>query len=543
MNMEKLENPVVFDLNGTIGQPVFDPESGRFTGYTDREKLLRNMGYYGVDYALVSHFRALKGDIMGMNVSLSEEIDESDRLFACWHLLPCSTGDVPCGRKLSELLKEHGIRAVRIPFADYNVCFIEELLEDLLRILEEERILTILQFPYMGVPVPDRDDAYMDVLLSVCRNYPSLPIVCAGRLRGLYYLLEKCPNLHLSLEWDPHPGIVEEVCRRFGPHRLLFGTPYSENAKEVSAMPLMMVTYADIMKSDKLSILGGNLAGLLGFDCKPREGVPGKTIFRKILAGEPLDYNIIDIHTHIGPFPWEYKPSTDAESLIGCMQRIGVSRACINATEAVTGGNHYEGNREIINLVQRYPDSFIGLLVFNPNFTDGEEYVNTCIHKYGFRGIKIHPRVHGCAITDNKYTPVWAASETNRIPVLCHTGQGQPFSEPAQFESIVPAYPHGLFILGHTGETFTGMQACIKLANAYPNVYLDLSGWCFMKKGFLEYLVTRVNIEQIVFGSDYSWIDLPYAVAAVACADISEREKRMILSENASRLLEMRRCR
>ena len=53
---------------------------------------------------------------------------------------------------------------------------------------------------------------------------------------------------------------------------------------------------------------------------------------------------------------------------------------------------------------------------------------------------------------------MWAASEQFRIPVLCHTGQGQAFSEPDQFHEIAPRYPDGAFIIGHTGETFAGME-------------------------------------------------------------------------------------
>lgn len=92
------------------------------------------------------------------------------------------------------------------------------------------------------------------------------------------------------------------------------------------------------------------------------------------------------------------------------------------------------------------------------------------------------------------------------------------------------------FILGHTGETFEGIKTCVELANRYENIYLDISGWGFMNKGYLEYLVKRVDVSKILFGSDFSWIDVRYAAAAVLFAGISEREKRMILSLNASRL-------
>jgi predicted TIM-barrel fold metal-dependent hydrolase len=120
--------------------------------------------------------------------------------------------------------------------------------------------------------------------------------------------------------------------------------------------------------------------------------------------------------------------------------------------------------------------------------------------------------------------------------IFCHTGEGQAFSEPDQFHTVASQHPKGLFIVGHTGETFEGIKTCTELAKKHKNIYLDISGWGFMNKGYLEYLVKRVDVGKILFGSDFSWIDVRYAVAAVLFAEISERDKRMILSLNASRL-------
>jgi hypothetical protein len=159
------------------------------------------------------------------------------------------------------------------------------------------------------------------------------------------------------------------------------------------------------------------------------------------------------------------------------------------------------------------------------------------VEDLGFRGIKIHPRVHRCAITDPKYRPVWEAAVGLRVPVLCHTGQGQAFSEPDQFAQVAAEYPAGRFIVGHTGETFAGMLQCIQLANRHANLYLDSSGWLFMNRGYLEYLVARVDPRRVLFGSDYAWIDLRYAAATVLFAEIGAREKALILAENARKML------
>jgi hypothetical protein len=219
------------------------------------------------------------------------------------------------------------------------------------------------------------------------------------------------------------------------------------------------------------------------------------------------------------------------------MDRTGVDRVCVNATEAVLGGDHIRANAELAAKIKPYAGRLVGFAVVNPHFRDCGAYIEHCIGELGFRGIKIHPRTHRCALTDPKYRPVWEASEEHRVPVLCHTGEGQAFSEPDQFHEIAPRYPQAVFIIGHTGETFAGMLQCIELARRYRNIYLEISGWLFMKRGFLEFLLQRVDAERILFGSDYSWIDLRYALAIVLFSRLSEAEKTLILSENSRRIL------
>jgi len=527
---------IFIDLNGMIGQPVFEPHYGCYNKYSNSDSLIQSMNYYGVDYALTSHYQALFGNPMHFNELLLTEIRGKKRLFPCWYVLPHHTSEMLAPEKLIGKLISKGIKAVRIPFGEYNQCFNEWILSELFELFEENGILTIFQLPTMGVPVPQRGDYFFDKLYSICKAHSSLNVVCAGRLRSFYPVMEKCENLLFSLEYDPHPNLIEELCEKFGANRVLFGTPYNENVREISGMTMMMISYAEISDYEKSLIAGGNLAKLLGLELKSIKNIDGKKKFKTIIDGKKLKYKIYDIHAHIGSWPSEYKPCTDLECLLDCMKKVGVEKVCINSTEAVVGGNHYIGNKYIASIIKRYPESFTGFLVINPHFKDCRKYIEENVKNSGFQGIKIHPRLHRCNIIDDRYIPVWETSEEYKIPVLCHTGEGQAYSDPKQFSDIAPKHPDGLFILGHSGETFEGIKICIQIVNEYENLYLDISGWGFMKKGYLEFLVERVDNNKILFGSDFSWIDLRYAIAVVVFSEIGEREKKLILSENALRL-------
>jgi predicted TIM-barrel fold metal-dependent hydrolase len=527
-----------FDANAWVGTPVFDPRAGACTRYSAPEDLLAAMDFYGVQQALVSHYRCLFGDPMKANRLLAEELAGSPRLFPCWTLLPHQTGEAPGGRELSAELRRHRVRAVRLAPGPYNLVFRERLLRGLLEVLERERILTIVELPTLGVPVPDKEDVLLGALEEVLDRHPRLALLTCGRLRNFYPLLERFPNLLSSLAWDPHPDFVEDFCRRFDARRLLFATPYSENARGISGMPMLQVTHAGVGGAQKARIAGGNLAELLGVEQPPLPaGAEPRPGLRELLAGGPSPFPIVDIHAHVGAWNWEFKPSSGLAQLQAVMDRLGVERACVNSTEAVLGGDHLRGNEELAAELRGRKDRFAGFAVINPHFAELPSYLRGCVEDLGFRGFKIHPRVHRCAITDPKYRPVWEASARLGVPVLCHTGQGQAFSEPDQFAGVAAEHPAGRFILGHTGETFAGLLQCIELANRHPNLYLDSSGWLFMNRGYLEYLVPRVDPGRILFGSDFSWIDLRYAAATVLFAGIDDRAKARILAENARAIL------
>ncbi|TFG61812.1 MAG: hypothetical protein E4H36_09515, partial [Spirochaetales bacterium] len=361
---------IFFDLNGVVGQPVFDPQTGMYGSYADPDHLIKSMDYYGVDYSLVSTCAALKSDTFKNNIDLAEKLIGHKRLFPCWFLLPSHTGDFPGGPELAGLLERYSVRAVRIVPDSFSLCIGNWVLDESLEILQRNRILTILQLPTLGVPVPEREDIFLNRLEKICADFPELPLVSGGRLRNFYPLWEKYPNLHLSLEWDPHPGLVEDVCSRFGAERLLFGTPCSENASGNSGMPLMMVTYSGITQQEKRLIAGGNLSKLLGLRTNVTAANSNKMRWKPLYAGIPADTTVIDIHVHSGSWAPEYKPDYDTPRLRRTMDLLGFSKACINSTSAILGGNHYAGNESIVRDVASDPAALIGFAVINPHFDD-----------------------------------------------------------------------------------------------------------------------------------------------------------------------------
>lgn len=545
--MEKLN---YFDVNGIMGYPLFDVNTGLFNGYSNSRSLLKDMDYFGIDNCLVSHYDSRKFDPMTGNYRLMEEISTHGRLYPCWVVIPTNTQEKWQIKNLIKEIKKNNVRAVRFLTGVNNFSLELDYIDNFLSGLQNNGVLLIIEYKNLGVAVPNPVEHDMVVLDEICSKYPKLNIISSGPLRQFYILLKKHKNLFFSLEWEPHSNIIEDICSKFGPEKILFGTPNCEISSRLSGAVISMLTYSNISISDKQKIAGVNLAKLLGFekftgstinncikDDNFKSKVCNETVsldyyIQKSQRGESFNKPIIDCHYHVGEFAAEHKPGSDLESAISLFKRGDLDKIIINSSEAVIDGNHRKGNDYIYSICKKFPEYFIGFYVFNPNFLESRDELVDYIENKKFMGIKIHPRIHKCDISDDKYKPVWEAAAKYNVLVLSHTGEGQAHSDPMQLMVISKRYPNVIFILGHGGESFKGINQSIEIVNSRDNVFIDISGWGFMHKGVLEYVAKNVGADKLVFGSDTGWIDFNFAVGVVAFSDLSKKDKEKILGKN-----------
>lgn len=552
-----------FDISAVVGLPLFDIESGYYSGYKKSSDLIADMDFYGIDYSLVYHNSVFSTEPMKANLRLLEEIKNEERLLPCWVLLPSNTEDIWEKDNVLNAIEKYDIRALRI-FPDFhNINLGLPLIDELFKELEKKEMLLIIQYKNLGVAVPSPVGYDMVILDNICTKFPGLNIVSSGPLRQFYYLLEKHDNLYFSLEWEMHSGIIKDITDRFGAEKILFGTPNCEISSGLSGAAISMLNYSEISSKDKIKIAGQNLLSLLNkkksagsklnksnkiinlYDLKTDDasvnksfkGFPFDDFILSAYNGSPLPCPVIDSHYHAGEFASEYKPGSCLDSLERLLRREDIEGMFVTSSEAVFGGNHCKGNRHVYNLCQKYPESITGFYVFNPNFKESCEQMDKYLSCMNFKGIKIHPRIHKCDINDEKYAPVWEAAKKFGVPVLSHTGEGQAHSDPGYFYEISGKYSKVIFILAHGGESFKGILQSIDIVNARNNVYIDISGWGFMHKGVLEFVAGKVGAEKLLFGSDAAWIDFNYAVGVVLFSKLSRQDKEKILYKNARKIL------
>jgi len=129
------------------------------------------------------------------------------------------------------------------------------------------------------------------------------------------------------------------------------------------------------------------------------------------------------------------------------------------------------------------------------------------------------------------------AAEMN-VPVLQHTYfrtienlPGE--STPADLAQLAGRHPDVQFIAAHTGNDW---ERGVRAIRASKNVFADICG-SDPTAGMVEMLVREVGAERVMYSSDFGARSYASQLAKVHGAEISDRDKRLILGGNIERVL------
>jgi len=250
---------------------------------------------------------------------------------------------------------------------------------------------------------------------------------------------------------------------------------------------------------------------------------------------------IVDVHIH--PDNWENlaAPTAMAELMLQHMNRFDVSVSGIlgvvdpgQSAQEVT-----KSNDQTRQTVQAAPDRLYGLCFVNPALTGTEvkAELDRCLAQPEFRGIKLEFDLH---CRDPKMSVVMEAAIQYNVPVLHHTwyinlwDYPNPERQKNRSEShdvawLARRYPEARIVMAHMeGSEFRGIldvEDC-------PNVWIDTSG-AQPFTGCLEYAVSRIGADRILYGSDLFGRSLHSQLGRIYGAKIPESARTKILGENA----------
>jgi uncharacterized protein len=264
---------------------------------------------------------------------------------------------------------------------------------------------------------------------------------------------------------------------------------------------------------------------------------------------------IIDMHGHFGPFGGSFMPGYPVEKMIKTIKRCGIKRI-VCSPHAGLFGDPIKGNELIQDIIDQYPEYFLGYCIINPNFPDFiEKSLKTFSKSRGFIGFKFLPDYHLHPVTSYRYEKALKYADSEGLTVLVHTWGQSPFDSPKLIAELAPKYPDITFIMGHSG--FGEWEESVNTAYKNNNVFLDLTAVyvahdfslqprgsvganlqsILSVNGVIEYMVKNCGSNKILFGTDLPWYSPLYAAGAILFSHINDEAKCNILYRNAEKIL------
>ncbi len=241
----------LFDCNVLVGARG----KGSLGGPSTAKDLVDELARLGVANALVRHRLALENGPAEANRRIAADLAGHAGLYPTWTLLPEATCETGFPDEAVDAMIADGGRAVWLYPRSHGFS---------LRRWCAGSLLSVLEYRHVPVFLP-WDEIVLDEFVEALDRHVNLDLVVTSvgyrTCRRLYPLMGEYANLHMGLG-SPHAlgGFVEEVVKRFGPLRLLFGSGYPEH--EIGPT-ISYLLYADVSDEDKRLIGAGNLRSLL----------------------------------------------------------------------------------------------------------------------------------------------------------------------------------------------------------------------------------------------------------------------------------------
>lgn len=231
------------------------------------------------------------------------------------------------------------------------------------------------------------------------------------------------------------------------------------------------------------------------------------------------------------------------------------------------------GNDRLAEYVARKPERFFGIGMVplqDPQAAVTE--LERMVGELGFKAVAVNTHVDGVELGEQKNWSFWARAEQLGVPVFIHpsgfkhprfekhlmwNGVGQPIEEAIAMSSLMyegvldrfprlkPGIAHGggflPYYAGRVDRNFRNRPQMTPNINQEPSRYMRRFFYdtVVYNPDMLEFLARKVGPERIVLGADYP-VGEDNAVEFVRTAKLPPEAKRMILGENAARLIGMK---
>lgn len=243
------------------------------------------------------------------------------------------------------------------------------------------------------------------------------------------------------------------------------------------------------------------------------------------------DIRAIDTHTHINHgSAYDTKVhelyKSDLADILAINEAVNVEKTFCSTFASVLSNIPVAQENEYMFDIAKNTENLYQYVVVEPRteetFFQAERMLKTekCV------GVKIHPGYHGYTLAQYGDKIFSFVQSLGGGIVQIH-----PENPPDTVLPFANRYPDVTFIIAHVG--MTTFSDAIEKAK-YRNIYTDTSGSASTTNNVIEYTVSRVGSEHILFGTDT--YDAGFQRGRIEYARISDKDKENILRNNAVRL-------
>ena len=243
-----------------------------------------------------------------------------------------------------------------------------------------------------------------------------------------------------------------------------------------------------------------------------------------------------------GSYMDESAKQRSMEMLFAEMDELGVQYGVVQGRK---GSGMAVPNEEIVELVETYPERFIGLA-----FLDLGEGLDKClaeIEQYvingPLKGIAMEPGTpsdgHTRSIDHKDLYPIYEKCAQNNIPVnVTYVSMGYADSTctmPQHLERVVRDFPTLKILTAHSGWPWV-MQT-IAVAHAHRNVFLMPDMYSLRAPGWRDYVDAANYLlkDNVIFGSAYPLVSLRDQINNYQTMGLREEVYPKVMGQNAER--------
>lgn len=229
---------------------------------------------------------------------------------------------------------------------------------------------------------------------------------------------------------------------------------------------------------------------------------------------------IIDAHAHIGYIGGWADVGITADGLIAQMDEYNIEKTVLCC----------EDNDITFDVMNKYPGRIIGAIYVNPLVQKTVDFMEEYAKK-GFKAVKLNPLRHAYCADAEIVDQVMYKAQKLGLTVCIHSGH-PPYSLPWQIGLLAERHPDVKIMMIHMGHGHgVYIDAALKMARKYSNIYLEMSGMPMPSK--IREAYETVGHDRIMFGTDTPFHHPTVEMQKVMVSGVDDQGLQEIFYDNA----------